>query len=47
VRTNGVLLAASDAADVRWFSPEELPGLKLAADTLAVIQKALETVGKS
>ena len=45
LRTDGALLAASDAADVRWFGPQELPELKLAADTLAVIQKAFETVG--
>ena len=41
--TDGALLASSDAADVRWFGPQELPELKLAADTLAVIQKAFET----
>ena len=45
LRTDGALLASSDAADVRWFGPQELPELKLAADTLAVIQKAFETVG--
>jgi ADP-ribose pyrophosphatase YjhB (NUDIX family) len=45
LRTDGALLAASDAADVRWFGPQELPELKLAADTLAVIQKAFETAG--
>jgi 8-oxo-dGTP diphosphatase len=46
VRTGGALLAASDAADVRWFRPEELEELKLASDTLAVIQKAFETVAE-
>jgi 8-oxo-dGTP diphosphatase len=46
VRTGGALLAASDAADVRWFRPEELDELKLASDTLAVIQKAFETVAE-
>ena len=35
----GDLLAASDAAEVRWFKPEELPMLNLAEDTLEVIQK--------
>jgi 8-oxo-dGTP diphosphatase len=46
VRNGGALLAASDAADVRWFRPEELEELKLASDTLAVIQKAFETVAE-
>lgn len=44
IRKDGALLAASDAADVRWFAPVELADLKLAPDTLAVIQKAFETV---
>jgi 8-oxo-dGTP diphosphatase len=35
----GDLTAASDAAEVKWFSPEELPALKLAEDTLDVIRK--------
>jgi len=35
----GELLAASDAAEVRWFTREELPGLSLAEDTFDVIQK--------
>jgi 8-oxo-dGTP diphosphatase len=38
-RVAGDLAAASDAADVRWFTREELPGLKLAEDTLDVIRK--------
>jgi 8-oxo-dGTP diphosphatase len=38
----GELLAASDAADVRWFRREELPALRLAEDTLEVIEKGLE-----
>src|SRR5579862_9850463 len=38
-RVAGELSAASDAAEVRWFTPEELPALKLAEDTLEVIQK--------
>ena len=47
VWTGGDLLAASDAADVRWFRSEELEALKLAPDTLAVIQKAFETAAKA
>src|ERR1022692_2019217 len=35
----GDLAAASDAAEVRWFSREELPALRLAEDTLEVICK--------
>jgi ADP-ribose pyrophosphatase YjhB (NUDIX family) len=38
-RTGGELLAASDAAEVRWFTREELPDLNLAEDTQEVIQK--------
>jgi len=38
-RVGGELLAASDAAEVRWFSREELPPLRLAEDTLDVIDK--------
>jgi 8-oxo-dGTP diphosphatase len=38
-RVAGELAAASDATEVRWFMREELPGLKLAADTLDVIQR--------
>jgi len=38
-RVSGDLAAASDAAEVRWFSREELPALKLAEDTLDVIRK--------
>jgi ADP-ribose pyrophosphatase YjhB (NUDIX family) len=38
-RIAGDLAAASDAADVRWFRPDELAGLKLAEDTLDVIRK--------
>ena len=37
----GELKAGSDAADVRWVASEELPGLKLPADTLEVIQRGL------
>jgi 8-oxo-dGTP diphosphatase len=38
-RVAGDLAAASDAAEVRWFSRAELPALKLAEDTIDVIQK--------
>ena len=38
-RVAGDLAAASDAAEVRWFTREELPGLKLAKDTVEVIGK--------
>jgi 8-oxo-dGTP diphosphatase len=38
----GELRAASDAAEVRWFMREELPALKLAEDTRAVIGKGFE-----
>jgi ADP-ribose pyrophosphatase YjhB (NUDIX family) len=33
------LQAASDAAEARWFTLEELPALSLAEDTLDVIRK--------
>ena len=38
-RVAGDLAAASDAAEVRWFTREELPALHLAEDTLDVIRK--------
>jgi 8-oxo-dGTP diphosphatase len=38
----GELLAASDAAEVRWFGREELLSLQLAEDTLEVIGKGFE-----
>ena len=38
-RVGGQLHAASDAAEVRWFTREELPALKLAEDTQDVIRK--------
>ena len=41
-RVGGELLAASDAAEVRWFRREELPVLRLADDTLEVIGKGFE-----
>jgi 8-oxo-dGTP diphosphatase len=41
-RVAGDLAAASDAAEVRWFTREELPALNLAQDTLDVIRKGFE-----
>jgi 8-oxo-dGTP diphosphatase len=38
-RVAGDLAAASDAADVRWFTQDELPGLDLEGDTIDVIRK--------
>ena len=38
-RVAGELAAASDAAEVQWFTQKELPDLKLAEDTLDVIAK--------
>jgi 8-oxo-dGTP diphosphatase len=38
-RVAGDLAAASDAAEVRWFTREELPVLNLAEDTQDVIRK--------
>jgi 8-oxo-dGTP diphosphatase len=40
-RVAGDLAAASDAAEVGWFTPDRLAGLNLAEDTLDVIQKGL------
>jgi 8-oxo-dGTP diphosphatase len=44
-RVAGDLAAASDAAEVRWFTREELPGLTLAEDTLDVIRKGFAQTG--
>jgi len=38
-RVGGELHAADDAAEVRWFTREELPALNLAEDTLEVVHK--------
>jgi len=38
----GDLKAGSDAADVRWFAPQELEGLNLPPDTREVIAKGLK-----
>jgi 8-oxo-dGTP diphosphatase len=45
-RVAGDLSAASDAAEGRWFSWEELPGLRLAEDTLDVIGKGFQKLGR-
>src|ERR1700687_1176488 len=44
-RVAGDLAAASDASEVRRFTREELPALKLAEDTIDVIGKGFETLG--
>jgi 8-oxo-dGTP diphosphatase len=41
----GELKAGSDAEQVRWFTREELPALKLAGDTLEVILKGFDKWG--
>ena len=41
----GTLQAASDAAEVRWFTRAELPALKLAEDTQDVIEKGFGVLG--
>jgi 8-oxo-dGTP diphosphatase len=38
-RVAGEISAASDAAEVRWFTQKELPALNLAEDTQDVIRK--------
>jgi 8-oxo-dGTP diphosphatase len=45
-RVAGDLSAASDAAEVRWFSREDLPALHLAEDTLDVISKGFHKLGR-
>jgi 8-oxo-dGTP diphosphatase len=42
-RVSGELRAGSDADEVRWFEPGEVPSLNLAKDTADVIQKGLES----
>ncbi len=44
-KIGGELAAASDAAEVRWFTREELPTLNLAHDTQDVIRKGFATLG--
>jgi 8-oxo-dGTP diphosphatase len=45
-RVAGDIAASSDAAEVRWFTRDELPALKLAEDTLDVIQKGFAELEK-
>jgi ADP-ribose pyrophosphatase YjhB (NUDIX family) len=45
-RLGGELMAASDAAEVRWFTREELPSLKLAEDTEDVIRKGFAKLSR-
>lgn len=42
----GELRAASDAAEVRWFTRVELAHLNLAEDTMEVIQKGFAKLGR-
>jgi ADP-ribose pyrophosphatase YjhB (NUDIX family) len=42
----GELQAASDATEVRWFTREELPALKLAEDTQDVIEKGFNRLNR-
>ena len=44
-RVAGDIAAASDAAEVQWFTREELPALRLAEDTLDVIRKGFAKLG--
>jgi ADP-ribose pyrophosphatase YjhB (NUDIX family) len=44
-RVGGELLAADDAAAVRWFTREELPRLNLTEDTQDVIRKGFAARG--
>jgi 8-oxo-dGTP diphosphatase len=45
-RVAGDLAAASDAAEVRWFTTGELPALHLAEDTFDVIHKGFAKLGR-
>lgn len=40
-QTGGELKAGSDADEVRWFAPDELPALNLAYDANDVVRKGL------
>jgi hypothetical protein len=46
-RVAGNIVAASDAAEVRWFTRDELPALKLAEDTVDVIHKGFSHLKKN
>jgi 8-oxo-dGTP diphosphatase len=37
-RISGNVIAAGDAADARWFTPDEVAALRLAADTAEVVR---------
>lgn len=43
-RIDGEIQAADDAAEVRWFTRQELPALNLAEDTLEVVHKGFARV---
>jgi 8-oxo-dGTP diphosphatase len=45
-RLGGELLAASDAAEVRWFTRDQLPALNLPEDTEDVICKGFAAAGE-
>ena len=45
-RVGGEVAAADDAAEVRWYTREELTELKLAEDTLDVIQKGFKKLDR-
>ncbi len=47
LRVAGQLAPASDAAEVRWFSQDELPDLNLAEDTMDVIGKGFARLAAS
>lgn len=42
---SGEVLAAGDASDAAWFSPEELAALRLAPDTEAIIRLGFKRSG--
>lgn len=44
---SGSVQAGSDAVEVCWFKPQELPSLKLPADTLEVIHRGLQACSAS
>jgi 8-oxo-dGTP diphosphatase len=44
-RISGDVQSAGDAADARWYAPNELADIPLAKDTAAVIRTALEKAG--
>src|SRR6516164_5381705 len=46
-RTGGVLRAAADADEARWFRPQQLEKLELAADTRDVIRLAIEKAAQA